>query len=75
MTGITFRTYITYVRVFKAKGLLREGYSVNIVGEMVGFKSISYFISTFTKIEGISPKRYSKLLISSTEFSWRTAKS
>ena len=71
MTGITLRTYITYVRVFKAKGLLREGYSVNIVGEMVGFKSISYFISTFTKIEGISPK----LLISSTEFSWRTAKS
>lgn len=75
MTGITLNTYITYIRVFKAKSFLLAGYNVSLAGEMVGFKSTSYFISTFTKLEGMSPKRYSKLASSSKEFSWRTAKS
>ncbi len=71
MTGITLRAYITNMRVFKAKKFLREGYSVSLAGEMVGFRSTSHFISTFTKLEGVSPKRYSKISTSSNEFEWR----
>ncbi len=70
MTGITLRAFITNMRVFKAKDFLRAGYNVKIAGEMVGFQSTSYFISTFTKLEGVSPKRYSKLSSSSTAFEW-----
>ena len=71
VTGSTPNEYLTSMRVLKAKELLNAGYSVNFTGEMVGFKSTSHFIRTFTKFEGISPKRYSKLFTSSTEFEWQ----
>ena len=70
VTGTTLNAYITNMRALKAKELLRAGYNVNFVGETVGFKSASHFIRTFTKLEGVSPKRYSKLFTSSTKFEW-----
>ena len=70
VTGSTLNAYVTDLRILKAKELLRAGYSVNFASETVGFKSTSYFIRTFTKIEGVSPKRYAKLFTSSSEFEW-----
>lgn len=72
VTGVTLNAYIGTVRIFKAKSLLRAGYSVNIAGELVGYKSTSYFISLFTKSEGMSPKQYAKAAAFATEFKWYT---
>ena len=73
VTGVTLNTYISTVRIFKAKSLLRAGYCVNIAGELVGYKSTSYFISLFTKSEGMSPKQYAKAATFATEFKWYTS--
>lgn len=74
VTGLTLNSYITNVRIFKAKSLLRAGYSVNMAGELVGYKSASYFISMFTKSEGMTPKQYAKAAMFATKFRWYTAK-
>lgn len=70
VTGITLNAYVTNIRILKAKELLRTGCSVNFAGETVGFKSSSHFIRTFTKLEGMSPRRYTKLSTTSIEFKW-----
>ncbi|MDO4987594.1 MAG: AraC family transcriptional regulator [Synergistes sp.] len=69
-TGTTINGYVTNIRIFKAMDLLRAGYNVNFTSELVGFKSASHFITLFTKLEGISPKQYTKILSSAQEFDW-----
>lgn len=57
-TGTTINRYITAKRITRAKALLAEGHSVTETGVLCGFGDYSNFLKTFTKIVGISPKKY-----------------
>ena len=57
--GITLSDYITKYRVDKAKVLLiGEDFQQKHIAEQVGFSSISTFIRTFKKWEGVTPGMY-----------------
>ena len=56
--GKTPHQYLKYVRIEKAKELLRIGTSVTDVCYSVGFDSISSFSGLFSKTVGISPSAY-----------------
>jgi len=60
-TGFTVGEYIQRLRVSRAAALLREGESVQLAGERVGFASCGNFIRVFTRLMGTSPGRYGKL--------------
>ncbi|MCI5650254.1 MAG: AraC family transcriptional regulator [Fusicatenibacter sp.] len=60
-TGTTINKYITAKRITNAKALLSEGLSVQEVCEQCGFSDYSTFFKSFTRIVGISPKKYAKL--------------
>ena len=60
-TGTTINKYITAKRITNAKALLSEGLSVQEVSEQCGFADYSTFFKSFTRIVGISPKKYAKL--------------
>jgi AraC-like DNA-binding protein len=57
-TGTTINKYLTARRISIAKSLLSEGASVNDVSEQCGFMDYSTFLKSFTKIVGVSPKKY-----------------
>ncbi len=57
-TGTTVNKYLTARRISIAKSLLSEGISVNEVCDRCGFLDYSTFLKSFTKIVGVSPKRY-----------------
>jgi len=57
-TGFTVIEYIINCRILRARELLRKGYRVQDVGEMVGFRNNSHFIRTFGSFTGMSPKKY-----------------
>lgn len=57
-TGTTVNKYLTARRISIAKSLLSEGTSVNDVSERCGFLDYSTFLKSFTKIVGVSPKKY-----------------
>lgn len=55
-TGLTFREYLTQVRVERAKSLLmHSGKSVTEIAYESGFQSLSQFHRVFRKIYGVSP--------------------
>ena len=57
--GIHFNEYLTYVRVEKAKELLREGViKIYEIAFAIGFNDPKYFSSKFKKLVGISPSEY-----------------
>lgn len=58
-TGTTINRYITAKRISRAKSLLADGYSVAETCNLCGFGDYSNFLKSFTKIVGISPKKYS----------------
>lgn len=60
--GFGISEYIKSCRLSKAIPLLREGMSVSEVALKTGFGSDTYFISTFKKNFGTSPKQYLKKL-------------
>jgi YesN/AraC family two-component response regulator len=60
--GFGISEYIKSCRLAKAIPLLREGMSVSDVALKTGFGSDTYFISTFKKNFGTSPKQYLKKL-------------
>lgn len=62
-TGTTINKYITAQRITLAKSLLTDGHSVADTCDMCGFGDYSNFLKTFTKIVGISPKKYSQFSI------------
>ena len=60
-TGTTLQKYITTQRIALAKSLLSSGHSVTDTFSMSGFGDYSNFYKTFTKIVGISPKKYARI--------------
>ncbi len=57
-TGTTINRYVTAKRISRAKALLTEGHSVTETAGMCGFGDYSNFLKSFTKIVGVSPKKY-----------------
>ena len=58
-TDYTVMAYITRCRIREAMKLLTNcRYKVYEVGEMVGYRDITYFSSTFKKIAGVTPSEY-----------------
>jgi YesN/AraC family two-component response regulator len=69
--GITVMQHLRNVRMEKAKQLLVTGkYSVSKVAKMVGYPDEKYFITTFRKIENISPGKYSESMFEKRTFSY-----
>lgn len=57
--GMSFREYLTNVRVKQAvKLLISNDLSITACAEYVGFSSTSYFIKKFKEYYGKSPKKY-----------------
>jgi AraC-like DNA-binding protein len=55
-TGLTFREYVTQVRIEHAKSLLiHSGKSVTEIAYESGFQSLSQFHRVFRKVHGTSP--------------------
>lgn len=58
-TGSTFLNYLTRYRIHKAMELLKDcRLKVYEVAELVGYRDIGYFSSTFKKIAGQTPSEY-----------------
>ncbi|GGD47401.1 response regulator transcription factor [Paenibacillus nasutitermitis] len=55
-TDETFNTYLTKVRMEKAKALIMEGkHLIYEVADMVGYKNVPYFSTLFKKYTGMNP--------------------
>lgn len=67
-TGTTINKYITAHRISMAKSMLASGATVSSVCEMCGFRDYSNFLKSFTKIVGLSPKKYAQCSIRSNFF-------
>ncbi len=58
-TSYTVISYLTQYRIHKAMELLRDcRYKVYEVAELVGYRDVAYFSSTFKKTAGLSPSEY-----------------
>ena len=58
-TNYTVVSYITQYRIHQAMELLKDcRYKVYEVAEMVGYRDVTYFGSTFKKVTGMSPSDY-----------------
>ena len=57
-TGMTINKYITARRISIAKSLLADGMSASDAAEQCGYRDYSNFLKAFTRIVGISPKKY-----------------
>jgi AraC-like DNA-binding protein len=56
--GKTPHQYLKFVRIEKAKGLLKTGLPITEVCYSVGFESISSFCGLFARMVGVSPARF-----------------
>lgn len=59
-TGTAIQKYITGQRIALAKRLLTEGHSVTETCMSCGFGDYSNFLKTFTKMVGVSPKKFAQ---------------
>lgn len=59
-TDFTVIEYLTHCRIITAQELLRKGYAISQVGEMVGFSSDASFIRAFKRITRCTPGQYRK---------------
>ncbi len=60
-TGMTFREYLTSIRLNHAEDMLRSGeYNVNEVALLCGFTDIFYFSKVFKRSRGVPPSRVYK---------------
>lgn len=61
-TGDSFNSYLTSVRMEKAKKLLQDiQYNISEIAGMVGYQDKRYFSRLFKKIVGVTPKEYRKI--------------
>lgn len=59
LTGATYSSYVTSARINVAKKLLlTTDKTVNDVAMMAGFSQSSYFVTTFKKATGVTPKQF-----------------
>ncbi|MBZ4670630.1 MAG: two component transcriptional regulator, AraC family [Oscillospiraceae bacterium] len=64
-TGISFVEYITLEKISAAKKMMSQGNDkIYEIADKLGFESAFYFSKVFKKIEGISPREYIQLHIS-----------
>lgn len=62
-TDMTIVEYITFVRMEKAKALLRDHqYRLNDIAERIGYSDVKYFIRTFKKNIGVTPNDFRKYI-------------
>lgn len=60
-TGLTINSYITKLRMEKAQAVLRHtDFTVQLVGEMVGYPELSAFSRKFTQYFGFPPTHFKK---------------
>jgi len=60
--GVSVHVLISQMRMEKARSMLKEtDEAVKTVGLECGYKTLSSFTRVFTKLHGISPKRYRAL--------------
>jgi two-component system response regulator YesN len=57
-TGTTFKEYILELKMNLAKELIKEGKSINQISEKIGYNDVNYFIKSFKKHVGITPKEF-----------------
>jgi len=57
-TGLTFKKWQQRSRLLRAGELLRQGVPVTEVALMVGYESVSAFISIFRKEYGVTPGNF-----------------
>jgi two-component system response regulator YesN len=66
--GISFNEYLNNCRIRAAQEYIEQGgYSSGEIGELVGYKDITYFYKCFKHITGVTPKEYRKQLIGRKE--------
>ncbi len=62
-TGENFSSYLTALRMQKAKELLKTTtFKVYEISEMVGYHSVEHFNRMFKKINGVTPAQYRKTM-------------
>lgn len=62
-TGETFSSYLTGLRMQKAKELLKTTtFKIYEISEMVGYHSVEHFNRTFKKLNNITPAQYRKTM-------------
>lgn len=62
--GMNFSGWIAHLRIEEAKRMMRENPDQKLIDVAfnVGFSSLAYFSSVFSKIEGVSPSVWLKML-------------
>ncbi len=50
--------YLTFIKVIKAKELLKQGITVTETASLSGFSNQAYFSSAFKRVTGLSPKEF-----------------
>ncbi|MGK9120276.1 MULTISPECIES: helix-turn-helix domain-containing protein [Sphingobacteriaceae] len=55
--GTTIYAYVIHLRMQQAEKMLLEDYSVNEMSSILGYRSVSHFISTYKKHFGYTPKQ------------------
>ncbi len=71
--GVSVHAYISQVRMSKARSLLTDtDESVKAIAIECGYKSVSSFIRTFTRLHEVSPMQYRSLILSKEKLSDKT---
>jgi len=59
MYGLSFKQKLIEIRMEKAKHLLEfSAYSISVISELVGYKSLKGFENSFVKQTGITPRKF-----------------
>lgn len=60
--GMGVIAYFNRLKMIKAENLIREGYSMSEISDMLGYSCQNYFSSAFKKEHGVSPLEFKKNL-------------